>query len=123
VRRRFQAIIRVEGSGVPELTNNLAQYLFEEQPEPQEVAAHLALFMSDLKLEQMQGFYSQLRAASDAEDERGEQGVGRAYMMRLTRELQKEARFNEMNERLQVSFAEYEKELSEEAGKVQDPMA
>ena len=123
VRRRFQAMIRVEGSGVPELTNNLAQYLFEEQPEPQEVAAHLALFMSDLKLEQMQGFYSQLRAASDAEDERGEQGVGRAYMMRLTRELQKEARFNEMNERLQVSFAEYEKELSEEAGKVQDPMA
>ena len=115
LRKRIRELAETEGGGVPDLTDNLAHYLFEEMPEPDTVASCLALFMSDLQPELMQGFYSQLRAA-------GSSRSGHEYMMRLTRALMQEDAYVQVNARLHQSFAEYEKGLGGGDG-TPDPMA
>lgn len=116
IREKIKQLINEPGGGIPDLCENLAHYLFERKPDVSIVAPCLVLFWMDLPNELAQGFYSLLGTA--AQD--GDRSANIKYMQTLTKELQKEPLWGQMNSRLHAAHDSYERQLT--GSKTPDPM-
>ena len=120
LRKRVQDLTKEAGGGVPDLTENVAAYIFDHKPAPDSVATCLALFWADLPEELAQGFYSQLGAASQAGDEASKK-ENITNMMALTKALMGEESYLEVNTRLHKAHDNFE--LALKGGKAgKDPL-
>lgn len=120
LRTRVQELVKEAGGGIPDLCDNVAQYLFDHHPNPDLVSSGLALFWSDLPEELAQGFYTQMGAAAQSGDEANRK-ENIQYMMKLTKALQNEEPYADVNARLHMAHDNFERSLK--GGKtVRDPM-
>jgi hypothetical protein len=110
LRKRVQELAKEAGGGIPDLSETVAAFIFDNKPEPANVASSLALFWADLPEELAQGFYSQLGAASQAGDEASKKDNVQ-YMMRLTKALMNEDAYLEVNARLHQAHDKFEQAL------------
>lgn len=125
LRRKIQELVKEEGGGIPDLCENIAQYLFDHKDDinADNVAPCLALFWSDLPDELAQGFFTQLSSAAQSTGDEGSTKKNVNFMKELTNSLLNEDAYVEVNKRLHSSFDSFSRALAGKKGKGKDPMS
>ena len=120
IRARVLELQKEAGGDYIRLIQDVAQHLFRERPEPEEVAPQLVQFWYDMPLEQSQPMYQMLDVACSAHGGLKEPKNLR-YMQELTTACCQYPQWKEINARINRVHDAVEKKLKGE-GKSNDPM-
>ena len=121
IRKRVLEMLEEAGGDDSRLSEDVADYLFRERPEPEEVAGQLVLYWLDMPIEKRQAYYQVIRAASDANG--GSTSTqNTSYMQALTRACAKHPEWMEINSSINTVFDAEDRAMNNKK-KVKDPMA
>lgn len=119
IRERTNDLQKEAGGEYTRLVQEVAQYIFRERPEAEQIAPQLVQFWYDMPVEQAQPFYQMLDAACQAHG-----GIGDPknlqYMQALTVANRAYPQWKEINDRINRIHDEVEKKIHGRTGK--DPM-
>lgn len=120
LRERTQDLQKEAGGEYTRLVQEVAQYIFRERPDAEQIAPQLVQFWHDMPVEQAQPFYQMLDAACQAHG-----GIGDPknlqFMQALTVACRAYPQWKEINDRINRIHDEVEKKIHGRTGK--DPLA
>lgn len=120
IRSRVRELQQEPGGSYNSLVETISGFLFDEEPEPEQIAPQLVLFWYDMPNETAQAFYQML--ATDAQRKGGESETDNIeYMKRLTIALQGEELWDDLNDRINRAHDSFERDLKG-TGQGFDPM-